>query len=73
MALGESLKGFRYAQQASLHMQRKAACMSLTEALCLSVTSTGKLGIEVPHRNLLAMERTYISLSLSVKGKCAVK
>ena len=30
-------------QQARLHMQCKAACMSLTEALCLSVTSTGKV------------------------------
>ena len=34
----------------------------------LSVTSIGKLGIEMPHRNLLVMERTYIALSLSVQG-----
>ena len=34
--------------------------MSFTEALFLSVTSTGKVwGIEMPHRNLLVMERTY--------------
>ena len=59
MALGESLTGVSYAQQAWLHMQCQAACMSLTEALFLSVTSTGKLGIEMPHRNLLVMERTY--------------
>ena len=33
--------------------------MSLTEALSLIVSSTGKVGIEMPHRNLLVMERTY--------------
>ena len=26
------------------------------------------VGVEMPHRNLLVMERTYISLSLSVQG-----
>ncbi len=67
MTLGESLIAVSYTQQAGLHMQRYAACMSLTEALCLTVSSTGKVGIEMPHRNLLVMERTYISLSLSVQ------
>ena len=32
--------------------------MSLTEALYLSVPSTGKVDIEMSHRNLLVMERT---------------
>ena len=68
MTLGESLTGVSYAQQAWLHMQCQAACMSLAEAVCLTVSSTGKVGIEMPHRNLLVMERTYISLSLSVQG-----
>jgi len=45
--------------------------VSLTEVLCLSVTSMGKLGIEMPNRNLLVMEWAYISLSLSVCGKFA--
>tara|TARA_B100000886_G_scaffold304230_1_gene235344 strand:- start:543 stop:683 length:141 start_codon:yes stop_codon:yes gene_type:complete len=31
----------------------------------------GKLGIEMPNRNLLVMEWAYISLSLSVCGKFA--
>ena len=35
--------------------------MSLTEAWSLSVTSTGNVGIEKPRKNLLVMERTYIS------------
>ena len=69
MTLGESLTGIGYAQKAKgLHMYYQTACMSLTEALCLIVSSTGKLGIEMPHKNLLVMERTYISLSLSVQG-----
>ena len=67
MTLGESLAGVSYAQH-GLHMQCKAACVSLTEALCLSVTSTGKVGIEMPHRNLLVMERTYISLIVISTG-----
>ena len=37
--------------------------------VCLALLVQGKWGIEVPHRNLLVMERTYISLSLSVQGK----
>ena len=41
---------------------------SLTEALSLSVTSMGKLGIEMPHRNLLVMERTCISLVVTSMG-----
>ena len=41
MTLGESLTGISYAQQAWLHMQCQAACMILTEVLCLIVTSTG--------------------------------
>ena len=44
MTLGESQKGVGYAQQAWVHMQCQTACRSLTEALCLSVTSTGKVG-----------------------------
>ena len=40
--------------------------MRLTEALSLSVTSTGKLGIEMPHRNLLVMERTYILIVINI-------
>ena len=46
--------------------------MSLTEALCLSVTSTGKLGIEMRHRNLLVMERTYIFLIVISTGSLGV-
>ena len=42
--------------------------MSLTEAWCLSVTSTGKVGCEMPHRNLLVMERTCIFLIVTSKG-----
>ena len=45
-----------------------AACMSFTKGWCLIVTGTGKLDIEMPHRNLLVMARTYISLSLLVQG-----
>ena len=52
-------------------MQCEAACMNLTEAMSLSVTSTGRLGIKIPQRNLLVMERAQISLSLSLWGKCA--
>ena len=44
MALGESLTDVSYAQQAWLHMQCQAACMSLAEAVCLTVSSTGKVG-----------------------------
>ena len=63
------MRGIGYAQKAKgLHMYCQTACMNLTEALSLSVTSTGKVGIEMLHRNLLVMERTYISLSLSVQG-----
>ena len=41
MTLGESLTGVSYAQPAWPDGQCEAACMSLTEALSLSVTSTG--------------------------------
>ena len=44
MTLGESLAGVSYAQPAWLHMQCWTVCMSLTKALCLSATSTGKVG-----------------------------
>ena len=58
MALGKSLTGFNYAQQKEgLHMQCEAACMNLTEAMSLSVTSKGRLGIKIPQRNLLVVER----------------
>ena len=43
MALGESLTVVSYAQQAWLHSARQP-CVSLTDALSLSVTSTGKVG-----------------------------
>ena len=43
MTLGESLTAVSYAQPVGLHRQCQAACVSLTEALCLSVTSTGKV------------------------------
>ena len=36
--------------------------------VCLALLVQGNWGIEMPHRNLLVMERTYISLSLSVQG-----
>ena len=36
--------------------------------VCLALLVQGKWGIEMPHRNLLVMERTHISLSLSVQG-----
>ena len=42
MALGESLTVVSYAQQAWLHSARQP-CVSLTDALSLSVTSTGKV------------------------------
>ena len=59
MTLGDSLTGIGDAQKAWLQLQYYAACMSLTEAVRLSVSSTGKLGIEMPHRNLLIMKRAY--------------
>ena len=41
MTLRESLTGVSYAQAARLQGHCWTACVSLTEALCLSVTSTG--------------------------------
>ena len=44
MTLGASLTGIGYAQKAKgLHMYCQTARMSLTEALCLIVSSTGKV------------------------------
>ena len=43
MALGESLTGVSYTQQAWATHSARQPCKSLTEALCLSVTSTGKV------------------------------
>ena len=43
MALGESLTGVSYAPPAWLHIQCQTACMSLTDALSLSVTSAGRV------------------------------
>ena len=44
MTPGESLKGISYAKQVCYTCSAGQPCLSITEALCLSVTSTGKVG-----------------------------
>ena len=34
--------------------------------VCLALLVQGKWGIEMPHRNLLVMERTYILIVISI-------
>jgi len=47
-------------------VNRHILCVSLCVSPCLAFLVQGKWGIEMPHRNLLVMEKTYVSFSLSV-------
>ena len=40
-------------------VNRHILCVSLCVSPCLALSVQGKWGIEMPHRNLLVMERTY--------------
>ena len=70
MALAEPLTGIGYARH-DLYTCGARQTVCVLQRLCvLALPVQGKWGIEMPHRNLLVMERTYISLSLSVQGWC---
>ena len=68
MTLGESLTGVSYAQPEGYTCSARQPVRVLQRLCLLALLVQGKWGIEMPHRNLLVMERTYISLSLSVQG-----
>ena len=49
-------RGFYYF---SRRMPKDVQPLHGKQRIVLTVISTGKVGIEMPHRNLLVMERTY--------------
>ena len=70
MTLGESLTGIGYAQKAkrAAHVLPDSLYESYRGFVSYRFQYRESVGIEMLHRNLLVMERTYISLSLSVQG-----
>ena len=68
MALGESLTAISLLYATDTVRGVTGAVAESEGCVCLALLVQGNWGIEMPHRNLLVMERTYISLSLSVQG-----
>ena len=57
-----------YTASMATHTVLDSPCESYRGFVSWRYKYRDSVGIEVPHRNLLVIERTYISLSLSVQG-----